>query len=466
MNAAILAFLLLCACPVLAVAQDLAEARVDPSYEGKYAYKTLLPFLNLFAREAPAAFRASCDALGVACDQGLRPLVRVRDAAVLEPARTIAPAAKTFAEKSGGGLRLVVLFHSEYLANGSGSPEKRLRHEMTHAAMRLALGDDRYARVPLWLREGVALAVADQGMDRVRYEFTIALDAGALLDGLDERHESRDYAEDFLAVDFLRRRAGKDALLVLMNGLLTGDEPMRAVERTAGVEAGAFEETFREETLPALEKQAKAELGRFEPAFGLFRDGRYEEALARFRADRGKAAQGAGLLAGSLEGKALYYEAKCLFQLGRAAEALPLFRAVRKRHVRSCGLADDAAFFEAECLLRLGDVASARAGFLLFVRDFPYSNFSEAGWHKRGLCAFLKGDFAEAKRVCLATHRAFPESPHAENALYDAANAARMLGERDEARRLFCAFLERYPESRFKELAEARLAALGDHEKE
>ncbi|MHC4778743.1 MAG: tetratricopeptide repeat protein [Planctomycetota bacterium] len=436
---------------------------VDARYEGKYPAAVIRPFIDALTAEAPAAYERATAALGATAPAGMHPLLRIRDAAPLAPGRTAAPAAKTFAEPGPGGLTLIVQFHSEHLVNATGDLKKRLLHEMVHAAMRLALGDDRYANVPVWLREGIALHVADQGIDRVRYEFTIALDGESLLDGLGGEHGPEDYGEDFLAVDFMARRAGSGWLHGLMAALSKGMDPAKAVEKIAGMKESPFEPAFRNEVLTSLERSAAMELRDFMPPFDLFRAGEYARALEGFGNVHAVKGGAKGLLAGALEGKRLYYRAKCLFQLGRITEAAPLFAKVRRDHGRTCGLADDAAFFEAECHRRVGRIAQAKEGFLLVVRDFPNSNYSALANHKLGLCAYQLGDYPFARRWCLDTWRAFPSDPVAENALYDGANSARAEGDPEEALRLFRFFVKTYPESRFRAMAEKRIEKL--HEK-
>ncbi|MHC5079060.1 MAG: tetratricopeptide repeat protein [Planctomycetota bacterium] len=439
---------------------DFRAAKVDPTYKGKYPYTSIRPYLETAARRGFGAFRRAHEVLSLPTHPAKQPWIRIRDAAPMKPGRYPGPAAEIFAEMTDGRFHLTIQFYAEYLINGSGSFEKRLLHEMVHAAMRLALGDTRYAGVPCWLREGMALYIAKQGYTRVRYEFSITLDVKALFNGLTQAHEARDYAEDFLAVDFLVRRGGSSALLQLMNLLLAGTPPDRAVERAAGVEEGEFEEAFRHHALEALSESARQELDAFLPAFRRFQDGQYKEALSRFEAYGRRKPKGKGVLAGSLQGKALYYRAKCLFQLGRTAEALQGFKDVRTSFAQGCGLADDASFFEAESAFRLGKIVEAREGFRGFVRDYPYSSFAAAGYHKLGLCAYLLQDYRDAKDLCLATWKAFPDHELAENALYDGANAARALGEHQEALDLFQRFLATFPKSRFRNLAEARIREL------
>ncbi|GEM_PF-3276246 len=436
------------------------DALVDPAYEGKYDDATIRPFLETAARIAPASLRCARRALGLPDTVSPAPKIRICDLAPLKPGRYKGPHAKTVAEAGPEGLELVIVFHAESLVNGSGDFEKRLLHEMVHASMRLSLGDDKYKRCPRWLREGIALAVAGQGPSRVRYEFSITLDAGALLQGLDEIHGPKDYAEDFLAVDFLLRRGGDRALPRLLRLLREGVPPPRAVERTARVDPGRFETSFRSAVLPALETSAASERSRFLPPFRLFQRQEYAQALEGFETFVKGPPEAEGILAGSLEGKALYYRAKSLFQLGRIEEALAGFATVRRDHACTCGLADDASFFEGECLLRSKRLEPARSAFRRFVRDHPHSNFAALGWHKLGLCHYLGGEYQEALELCQGVVEAFPKARIAENAHYDAANALRALGKKEEALALFRRFLETYPGSRFRGLAKAHIEAL------
>jgi hypothetical protein len=138
----------------------------------------------------------------------------------------------------------VVFLKAEYLVLRAFDPEATLVHEFYHCLHRTRLGEKRYARVPVWAREGAALFVAGQGTERaqllaalVARDPLVTEPMQRLVDGLAGPHDLYDYYEDvagFLALGAAKGRA-------LARALLDTDDPARAVRAVTGKDLAAFE---------------------------------------------------------------------------------------------------------------------------------------------------------------------------------------------------------------------------------
>src|SRR5688572_8404019 len=153
-----------------------------------------------------------------------------------------------------------IRFYIEYFANGLGTPESTLRHEMVHAVMRLDFGMEKYRKVPKWFREGVAVFIADQMAEKFNaglMQPDVARDPEKMLDGLDDAdHTLADYWEDAMGIVFLSARPTRGPLWQVLDGLRRGDDFKEAITAVAG---GTFEEFVagaRAHAVKALRSQA------------------------------------------------------------------------------------------------------------------------------------------------------------------------------------------------------------------
>ncbi|MCK6528633.1 hypothetical protein L6R50_14105 [Myxococcota bacterium] len=156
-------------------------------------------------------------------------------------------------------------FAAEALASGALRLPQTAVHEMTHALLRAAMGET-YVAVDPWFREGLAVWAAGQGQERLDNAVAraVATNRGAtptlamLLDGLPsvpgEAHGADDYAEDFLAFEWLEERAGETAVGAVARRVAAGVAPLAAFSEEAGLDEG--------EVLGAVDGHARRRVSR------------------------------------------------------------------------------------------------------------------------------------------------------------------------------------------------------------
>ena len=126
--------------------------------------------------------------------------------------------------------------------------EKVLAHELVHAMLNDAIGAESAVILPVWLHEGLAVYGADQGEQMVRsYAAQFPDDHNQMINGLEGPHTGLDYAEDYLAIKYIYKEHGVNALHNFVREL---------VARKGDV-AGALEYPCHE-TWPQFQKHARA----------------------------------------------------------------------------------------------------------------------------------------------------------------------------------------------------------------
>ena len=116
-------------------------------------------------------------------------------------------------------------------------------HEMIHAVMDVLM-EDRFLDLPAWLQEGLAIYGAGQGpekLDRLIRDWAPRPDGFG--DGLGRhRDELPDYVEGYLAIEYLARFRGPDAVRELVSLLVDGSDVADAIAATSGFDLPVFEE--------------------------------------------------------------------------------------------------------------------------------------------------------------------------------------------------------------------------------
>ena len=137
-----------------------------------------------------------------------------------------------------------IRYYVEYFRNGLGTPESTLRHEMVHAVMRLALGNEKYRTVPKWFREGTAVFIAGQMDEKFNtgvMQPETARQPGKMVDGLeDDDHGLDDYWEDAMAIVFLSERPMRSPISEVLTGMREGKDFKDAIAAVAGGTYGDF----------------------------------------------------------------------------------------------------------------------------------------------------------------------------------------------------------------------------------
>jgi hypothetical protein len=217
-------------------------------------------------------------------------------------------------------------------------------HEATHALLASRLGSaERYARVPPWFREGLALLVSEEGPVRVEDRVAVTVVSGkkptSFLRGV--THQPLP-AESFLAVSWIEKRVGAPAFRALVLRVAAGFELQSELTEFLGLEP----DVFRRGVLEASEKSVHRLLpgkivADYHAAIELHREG-----------DRDSARRRLGELASfrnrhALRATCRYLHTRLLVDEGRAREALAVFRASL--------LGDREILWEPEILEQLGN---------------------------------------------------------------------------------------------------------------
>ncbi|MBI3272254.1 MAG: tetratricopeptide repeat protein [Planctomycetes bacterium] len=305
---------------------------------------------------------------------------------------------------------------AEYVVAGVVDLDREILHETVHAAFALRLGDG-FARLPPWIREGLALWTAGQGPERVRYYLAHrdALDdPGVLINGLDGPHGLRDYPEDFLAFDYVEARRGAEAVRRFAALLLDGRPWSAALAEATGEDWPAFQAAARVHARAALDRLADPGLADYRRIAKLgdepFPIERAQPLLGAARAFRASHA-------GSTHARGtLFFEGKALRALGRADEARTAFETVAEAAGTDCGFEDDALFQLGELHEAAARRPEAAASFARAVSEHPDGGRFATALYRWGLALHRAGRTAEARGVLQQAVATFPQDPLAREA--------------------------------------------------
>lgn len=363
------------------------------------------PVVSAFAKQIPAlkqsAFKRICEALDAGSVDCSKIVVRITDAVPRDAPKWFLHDGTAMETYSRSGTVFIDVY-AEYLAVGAEDPLRRLEHEMVHAVMRLDLGA-RYADVPTWLREAIALHLAGQTESRIRYMLMLepyARDPLQLVDGLGGKHSFVDYVEDALAVEYLLQ---KTTPADLERNLREGKKYL-----PDDFEAGAREHALRR--LKAYRDDANRDYVAMLDLVGRrqWRDtvAACERFLKQYEASY-------------LRSPVRYYLARAKFELGAYEEALAAFEAFRATATDGkgmTGLVDDAKVNEALCLRHLKKLEAAVERLQQVVFDHVDSPELPRAAYLLGLALKDLGRDAEARAILQKALESFPEEPTAAEA--------------------------------------------------
>ncbi|MDA1194196.1 MAG: hypothetical protein O2894_03350 [Planctomycetota bacterium] len=281
--------------------------------------------------------------------------------------------------------------YAEYFVSGDADVETVLTHELVHAVMRDRMSRSAYERLPPWLREGLAVHVADEGERHLHRTLLACERVESLLTGLSSGARSvLTYPYAGLAIDCLVARAGPDALPRLAAALVAGTAPTRAVEDVAGVSFAAFRtevDAFARERIEA----AAAGLDEIQRARRLFRLRKH--ALARTACDAFLACYPDSAFAPT----ARYVNARCWYRDGRLAEAEAGFRDCLAKDAGRSGWVDECHLYLGLACLEQGRAADARATLSDYLDFHPYATQRDLGWLALGRALRALGRDSDAR---------------------------------------------------------------------
>jgi hypothetical protein len=129
-----------------------------------------------------------------------------------------------------------------YQVDGFDLP-RVLAHELVHAMVSDALGADASNLLPIWFHEGIAVYGSNQGEQMLSaYVAQLGYGArGAILNGLEGPHGALDYAEDYLAFQYIYEKHGINSLHNFVREVINRKGNLKeAYERTCFESWGDF----------------------------------------------------------------------------------------------------------------------------------------------------------------------------------------------------------------------------------
>jgi|GEM_PF-5007759 len=141
--------------------------------------------------------------------------------------------------ETSGDFFVRMTFNAAPFINGTADLKMTVCHETAHAFYRYKLSMGEYSRIPRWLREGSAVYLANQVLEKERKAlFNFWLKNENPLNGLDGKHSFKDYYEDSLALVFLKERFNAD--LNFLQDLIEGKSWEESITKLTGLSASDF----------------------------------------------------------------------------------------------------------------------------------------------------------------------------------------------------------------------------------
>jgi len=372
-----------------------AAAAAVRTHEGRYRgrYRHDPRFEQTFGALELAVARALVvieDRLGIGPRADARIHVYVQDA---DPQRFGHDRARCRTHRVGKDEYQHVDLYTEYFVSGDADLQTVVTHELVHAVMRARLGRRRYERLPHWLREGLAVHVADEGERHLHRTLLACEQVDALMTGLgDDTRSVRMYPYAWLAIEHMEARGGPTSLRRLVRGLVDGRDLKTLIGRIHGDSWSAFERAVRAHARTRIGAAAQG-LADIKRARRLYRAKHYTRARAAcgaFLKDHAKSA---------FAPTARYVRARCWFRDGRFDRAEAGFRECLAQDGGRSGWVD-------ECHLFLGialcEQARAEEG-LVMLRAYldlhPYATQRDLGLLALGRALRTLDRTAESRRA-------------------------------------------------------------------
>jgi len=149
--------------------------------------------------------------------------------------------------ENGAEIRQRMNINLEAYARDTFNFEKIFTHEMSHAIFADAVGIDTFRKLPVWLIEGLALWVADQGeaLTRAEAHRYPAYAEKILVADLEQPRQARLYPQYFLAIAYIEKTKGAGALQNLVRDLAAGKPYREALADDVGEDWGTFQKNVR-----------------------------------------------------------------------------------------------------------------------------------------------------------------------------------------------------------------------------
>ncbi len=316
------------------------------------------------------ALRTIEDRLGIEPRGVARIHVYVQDA---DPARYGHDRARCRTHRVGAEEFQHVDLYTEYFVSGDADLQTVVTHELVHAVMRERLGQTRYERLPLWLREGLAVYVADEGERHLHRTLLACEKVGALVVGLAQTTRTVHlYPYAWLAVEYLVSKGGPTTLPRLMKGLLDDRNGKRLLGRIHGEGYAAFERGVRKHATARI-RAAAAGLDDIKRARRLYRGKHFPKARAACAAFMKKHPSSA------FAPTARYLDARCWFREGSFDRAEAGFRRCLATDRGRSGWVDECHLFLGIALLEQARPEEGLVMLRAYLDLHPYATQRDLG---------------------------------------------------------------------------------------
>ena len=289
--------------------------------------------------------------------------------------------ATTWHEKDTG--KIFIKFRPEVYFNHLIDMEKDIIHEMVHAIFAEKIGD-KYSEWPYWIREGMAVWVANQQEEYLRNQLSQVLHFREpvlrMVNGLGDRFF--EYQEGVLAFCYLEENFGIQGIKSLTKKLIEGTSYKKALEEITPVQGipgtGAklnwleFKSEVKEYSKKKLKKIIEPFYNDYIKAIALIRIRKYDKAITRFDEILKKHSD---KLIVSL---ATFNKGMCLYnqkRFKRAKEEFMKFLNDPSLTIVNLASCEVAKWKVVTALKELGDKQESSKFFEEFKRDFPHSRF-------------------------------------------------------------------------------------------
>jgi len=263
---------------------------------------------------------------------------------------------------------------AEYFISGDSDLTTVLRHELVHAVMRARMGSRAYEALPHWVREGLAVHVAQEGRHHLRRTLLAHEDVDALMTGLmGKRRSLVMYPYAWLAVDYLREKAGAEAVLRFARGVMDGRHPRKLAAKITDSTWKSFLAGVRRYAHTRIEFEAQG-LEDIKDARALYRKRAYDRARAAFDAFLERYPESA------FAPTARYYRARSLYRQRRYDEAGAGFAACIKTDLGCSGWIDECHLFLGIALYETERDEDAVTMLRDYVSLHPYSDQHDLGY--------------------------------------------------------------------------------------
>lgn len=397
----------------LSLAVCAAAQGVDPvaKYAGKYEkddrFKKAFGKFDVLREEA---LKIVCDRLGVGTVDARAIWFTIADALAPDAEKLVRYTEEPFQTSSPAAGVAEIVLRPEYIVNGTHDLRETVIHELTHAVMRLRMKRDDYARVPRWLREGIALWVAGQIESRVRALLRApeyAAQPAGLLAGLDDKGGGLvRYGEYGLAIEYLVKAKGPAVIAELVARLERGEDARKAVAAVAGTTWEAFRDAAYAYAHKRIEelRPPQAETDAYLEIVRLDRERQYEQVMKASRAFLGEHPESL------YRGDVLYWRGKAFRLRKQPAEAEKALKEVLTKHRAASGYVDEALYQLAFVRIEDRSFARARQPLRELLLDHPDTPLQDRAVYGLALCSLELSNRKEAKRLVAVFERSFSGS--------------------------------------------------------